>query len=454
MEELAKRVDVRASRLSAWVSTLSGGNQQKVLFAKWLFQAPRALLADEPTRGVDVGAKRAIYELIQTLAADGLAVLLISSELEEVLGLAHRIVVIRSGRLVAEFDGRTATENDVLHAAFATGGGRSVSASPDAPASRFHLARRSVGVGLTSLRDYGIVVSFIVIFVFLTFKSDVFLSKVNLFNVLDGNSSDGIMAVGGTLVLIAGGFDLSVGAIFALSGVIAAMLAPHMDPDARDHARSPVGPRRSASSTASSRPWAASTRSSARWRPRSSSRASRSCSRTGCWSTSRLPASASLGQGTIFTLHYSVIVWAVFALVCGFLLWRTKFGRYIYASGGNAEAARLSGVRVNLIRGSTYAISGLSAGIAGVIVTSRVSTGDASTGTFPLAVIAGIVIGGTSILGGQGAVWRSVLGILLLALIGNGFNLLGVNPIYQQILQGSIILTAVAVDAWARKTSA
>ena len=91
----------------------------------------------------------------------------------------------------------------------------------DTPASRFHLARRSVGIGLTSLRDYGIVVSFIVIFLFLTFKSDVFLSKVNLFNVLDGNSSDGIMAVGGTLVLIAGGFDLSVGAIFALSGVIA-----------------------------------------------------------------------------------------------------------------------------------------------------------------------------------------------------------------------------------------
>ena len=121
VEELAKRVDVRASRLGAWVSTLSGGNQQKVLFAKWLFQAPRALLADEPTRGVDVGAKRAIYELIQALAADGLAVLLISSELEEVLGLAHRIIVIRSGRLVAEFDGRTATENEVLHAAFATG---------------------------------------------------------------------------------------------------------------------------------------------------------------------------------------------------------------------------------------------------------------------------------------------------------------------------------------------
>ena len=122
VEVLTKRVDVRASRLGAWVSTLSGGNQQKVLFAKWLFKSPRVLLADEPTRGVDVGAKRAIYQLIQTLAAEGLAVVLISSELEEVLGLAHRIIVIRSGRLVAEFDGRTATENDVLHAAFATGG--------------------------------------------------------------------------------------------------------------------------------------------------------------------------------------------------------------------------------------------------------------------------------------------------------------------------------------------
>ena len=120
VEDLAKRVDIRASHLGAWVSTLSGGNQQKVLFAKWLFPPPRALVADEPTRGVDVGAKRAIYELIQALAADGLAVLLISSELEEVLGLAHRILVIRTGRLVAEFDGRTATETDVLHAAFAT----------------------------------------------------------------------------------------------------------------------------------------------------------------------------------------------------------------------------------------------------------------------------------------------------------------------------------------------
>jgi ribose transport system permease protein len=323
---------------------------------------------------------------------------------------------------------------------------------PAPPASRFSIARRGVGIGLTSLRDYGIVASFVAIFVFLTFKSDVFLTKINLFNVLDGNSSDGIMAVGGTLVLIAGGFDLSVGAIFALSGVIAAQAAPHMDPTYAILLGAltglGVGIVNGFITTVG------------RINPLVGTLASSIIIQgvalvltSGLLVNVSTPGFTSLGQGTIFTLHYSVIVWGVFALICGFLLWRTKYGRYIYASGGNAEAARLSGVRVNLIRGSAYAISGLSAGIAGVIVASRVATGDASTGTFPLAVIAGIVIGGTSILGGQGAVWRSVLGILLLALIGNGFNLLGVNPIYQQILQGSIILTAVAVDAWARKTS-
>jgi ribose transport system permease protein len=163
---------------------------------------------------------------------------------------------------------------------------------------------------------------------------------------------------------------------------------------------------------------------------------------------------SSLGQGTVFTIKYSIIMWGVFALACGILLSRTVFGRFIYASGGNALAARLSGVRVGVIRTAAYAISGLSAGMAGVLVASRVSTGEADVGTtLPLTVIAAIVIGGTSILGGEGAIWRTILGVLLLALIGNGFDLLGVNPIYQQILQGGIILTAVGIDAWARVTS-
>ncbi|MCW2782968.1 MAG: transporter related protein [Marmoricola sp.] len=118
--DLISRIGIRASGPMAAVSTLSGGNQQKVLFAKWLFGGPRLLIADEPTRGVDVGAKRAIYELIHSLAAEGVSVLVISSELEEVLGLAHRVLVLRSGRLVAEYDHEEMSEERVMHSIFAT----------------------------------------------------------------------------------------------------------------------------------------------------------------------------------------------------------------------------------------------------------------------------------------------------------------------------------------------
>jgi simple sugar transport system ATP-binding protein/ribose transport system ATP-binding protein len=116
--ELTSRLDVRMSGLRALAETLSGGNQQKLLFSKWLFRPPRVLIADEPTQGVDVGAKHAIYALIARLAAQGLAVLLISSELEEVLGLSHRVLVMREGRLVAEFSGEQASAENVMRSAF------------------------------------------------------------------------------------------------------------------------------------------------------------------------------------------------------------------------------------------------------------------------------------------------------------------------------------------------
>jgi ABC-type sugar transport system ATPase subunit len=113
-------LDVRASGQDAPVRTLSGGNQQKVLFGKCLMTEPRVLLVDEPTRGVDVGAKRAIYELLATLAAGGMAVLVVSSELEEVLGLAHRVLVMCRGRLVEDLPWDEASEERVLAAAFGT----------------------------------------------------------------------------------------------------------------------------------------------------------------------------------------------------------------------------------------------------------------------------------------------------------------------------------------------
>ena len=118
VRDMLAKVDVRGGSQAAAASALSGGNQQKLLFARSLLRDPLVLIADEPTRGVDVGAKRAIYQLLASLTGRGLGVLLISSDVEEILGLAHRVLVMRAGQIAAEFSGDAATEAAILGAAF------------------------------------------------------------------------------------------------------------------------------------------------------------------------------------------------------------------------------------------------------------------------------------------------------------------------------------------------
>ncbi|MCA9911440.1 MAG: ABC transporter permease, partial [Anaerolineae bacterium] len=161
-----------------------------------------------------------------------------------------------------------------------------------------------------------------------------------------------------------------------------------------------------------------------------------------------------LARGSIGDVRNTVILWLGFALILTFVLTRTKFGRYVFAAGDNPEAARLSGINVNLVRTITFGISGFAAGLAGVISASKFmkAQNDAGQG-LELIAIAAVVIGGTSIMGGEGAVWRTVLGVLLLRLIANGFNLANVDTFYQDVFQGLIILLAVALDAMRHRRS-
>src|SRR5207244_1936091 len=149
-----------------------------------------------------------------------------------------------------------------------------------------------------------------------------------------------------------------------------------------------------------------------------------------------------LARTEFLTVRTSIWLMIVIVVVIGVLLASTVAGRYMYASGGNAEAARLAVVRVDAIRILTFVVSGTAAGLAGVIDTSRVLSAQAGAGDTALAftVLAGIVVGGTSILGGDGAVWRTVAGVLFIALIGNGYILLGLDPLYEQITMGVILL--------------
>jgi ribose transport system permease protein len=154
-------------------------------------------------------------------------------------------------------------------------------------------------------------------------------------------------------------------------------------------------------------------------------------------------------------MTYTAWAFIVVALVLWFVIARSRFGRHVYASGGNAEAARLSGLLVGRIRTATFVLSGLAAGLAGVLSASRIGDGQSDAGTnLQVTALTAVFIGGTSLSGGSGSVWRTIVGVFLLTLINNGFDLLGINPIYETVVQGLIILVAVSADAWSRRSSA
>lgn len=327
---------------------------------------------------------------------------------------------------------------------------QSVDTTPE-PAKADDSGTRVGGRGVGALRDYGILFSFVLLFIVLSVASPVFLSSRNLLNVLDQSATIGIIAAGGTLVMIAGGLDLSTGAIFALTGVIASKYADSIGI---------VPAMLLALFLAVVLGWINGLLAT-------KGRINSIIATLGTGIVFRGIALAvtagflfrvesdgftTLGRGTALGMRYSSWMFLLIVAITWFLLSRTAFGRYIYASGGNQEAARLSGVRVHRIRIITFVVSAACAGIAGLLVASRVATGQADSGIgLEITAIAAIVIGGTSIAGGEGAIWRTVLGVLLLTLVGNGFNLLNIDPIYQQIFQGAIILVAVGIDAWSRE---
>ena len=159
----------------------------------------------------------------------------------------------------------------------------------------------------------------------------------------------------------------------------------------------------------------------------------------------------TLGGAKLIGVKYSIWILLTVGLLCGFVLSRTKFGRRLFAVGGNPEAARLSGINVRGIKLAAFIVSGLAAGIGGAILSSRTAVGQPDNGIrIVFGAFAAVVVGGTSAAGGRGAIWRTALGVLFLALITNGFNLLGVSIYYQQIIQGMIILLAVSVDSLTR----
>lgn len=302
------------------------------------------------------------------------------------------------------------------------------------------------------IRDYSIIAFLIGLFIALSVMSDVFLTTQNLENVIDQASAVGMIACAGGLVIIAGGFDLSAGAIYVLSAVLAAKISNLTSAEVGIAAGILTGMALGGVNAFICT-------------------VGRINAFVGTLATSIFfvgVATAITGGGFTYIddpafrnlstkvagVKVSIIIFLAFALFCAFLLNRTVFGRHLMATGDNRDAARLSGVPVDRTLARAYVLSGFAGALAGVVVASRSLAVGSTAGTannIIFAALGAILVGGISLLGGEGAIWRILVGVFILALVSNGFNLNGIDPLYQQMMTGVLILAAVGADVWVKR---
>lgn len=293
----------------------------------------------------------------------------------------------------------------------------------------------------------------IVLFIALSIASPAFLTADNLFNLGSQTSVNAVMAVGVTLVIITAGIDLSVGSVAALSGVAGVLMMVQLG-------FSPVlGILGGVAVGATAGLVNGLLVAVVGLPPFIATLGMLSVARglvlisTGAVSVFGAPEGFRLlGQGVIGSVPIPILVIVVVAIAGHLVLTRTRLGRYAYAMGSNAEAARLSGIPVRRHLTGVYVICGALAGLGGMIAASRINSGQPNFGTgLELDVIAAVVIGGASLFGGQGTVLGSLIGAFLVALIRNGAVLLDINTFYQNVIIGVIIWLAVWWDRFRRR---
>ncbi|OSQ41860.1 sugar ABC transporter permease [Thalassospira sp. MCCC 1A01428] len=310
---------------------------------------------------------------------------------------------------------------------------------------------------------YGILIALVVLCIVLSIVSDNFLSSRNIINVLRQTSINGILAIGMTFVILTRGIDLSVGSVVALAGVVSASFATTSAsgfiPGAPYMPLIPlvIGVLTGVAMGALSGIAVARYAVPAFVATLGMLSAARGL--TLIYAGGRpIPALTDgyrwMGTGDIIGIPIPIILFALVFIVSHFVLTRTRFGRHIYAVGGNPHAAKVSGLSVNRIRFCVYLISGALAGIAGMVLAARTGSALPQAGVaYELDAIAAVVIGGTSLAGGVGRVSGTVIGALLIGVMNNGLDLLGVESYYQQVIKGGLIVAAVMLDRSRRTES-
>ena len=310
-----------------------------------------------------------------------------------------------------------------------------------------------------AVREAGVLVALVVLCVGLSFASPYFFTLRNVFNVLQGMSTIGIMAVGTTIVLIAGGLDLSVGSVLAVGAVLTARLMtydglnPWLAVAVGLAAGGALGLVNGALVTkARIVPFIATLGTLSIARGLAFLLATGGAGSVASNVPMRDPGVAFLGAGYVGPVPVPVILMLLFVGIAAVLLSRTVLGRQLYAVGSNARAARLSGISVERVQLVTYVVAGVLSAIAGVVTTGLLSTASTNLGQgVELDVIAAAVIGGTSLSGGEGTVIGTLIGAAIMAVVRNAFVLLGLPLHLQVMIIGVVILLAVGLDRRRRR---
>jgi ribose transport system permease protein len=297
------------------------------------------------------------------------------------------------------------------------------------------------------LKNYGIVFAFLLVCFVLAWLSPVFLHWTNVLNIIRQSSIYGIMAIGMTFVILTGGIDLSVGSILAFAGAVAAGMLKAGAPlalviVAAIAIGAVLGLVNGLIITVG--------------------RITPFVTTLGMMSIARsltliycngYPISGFgeqfryIGGGFLLGIPFPIVVFLLTVIGAWVILSQTRLGRYTYAIGGNEETVRLSGIRANAYKTAVYVVSGVTCGFTALILTSRLNSAEPVAGTgYELDVIAAVVIGGTSLSGGRGGVWGTLVGALLIAVINDGMLLLGISPYSQLLVKGLIIIGAVLLD--------
>lgn len=301
--------------------------------------------------------------------------------------------------------------------------------------------------GGASGRRLGTVAGLIALSLLLWALTPYFLTVSNLLNVLEQTAINAVIAAGMTFVIISGGIDLSVGSLVALAGVVLALGLQAGWP----------GPVAIAAAVAVGSAFGVLSGLAITWGrlpPFIATLGMMSVARgSALLFTDGRPISGfgagfrTLATGRVLGIPAPVLVTVAVYVLAHLVLQRTRFGRYVYAMGGNEEATRLSGVSVRFHKTAVYAVSGLASAIAAVLLTARLNSAQPIAGMmYELDAIAAVVIGGTSLMGGDGALGGTLIGALIMGVLRNGLNLLGVSSFVQQVVIGLVIVFAVLID--------